>query len=157
MLSKNNFNAIVKDGVYKASVHKTWLPNYKRETPYHCTNWIFRPRIYEDSIMMVDTYWSTGDGLSIELTDDNFKEFEFLFSMQDVTRVSDIDFWDYDECNRWHVALDSGGWTYNRHYYVRKGAEKNREYLLDRLESELTSLEHQIERKKAEIERVRNS
>ena len=64
------------------------------------------------------------------------------------------DFYDYNEEDRWHVALDSGGYQYSRYYFVRKGAEKNKDIQLRRLNSELDSLKRQVKLKEEEIERI---
>ncbi len=103
---------------------------------------------------MVDTYWSTGDNLCVELTDENFGLFRLLFDMNEVSKISPPDFYDYDEEDRWHVALDSGGLKYSKHYFVRKGAEKNKKTQLDRLYRDLESLERQVQIKQEEIFKI---
>ena len=107
-----------------------------------------------NKIYMRDTYWSGGSGLSIKLTDENFDKFNLLFDLNDVHRVSPPEFYDYDKEDRWHVALDSGGFQYSKHYYVRKGAKKNKEALLERLNRELDSLKSQVRWKEEEIAKV---
>ncbi len=158
-LSQEKIIKLCMTGIYRCDPVLSWIESWRRDTPYHCINWTFRVRKYErpgepDKYYMCDTYWSTGDGLSVELTDDNFDKFEFMFDMNDVHKVSPPDFYDYNEEDRWHVALDSGGYQYSRHYYVRKGAKKNKEVLLERLNLELDSLRRQIKWKEEEIAKV---
>ena len=64
--------------------------------------------------------------------------------------------WEYDEDDYWHVAVDSGGMYCGGKYFVKKGATKSKEKVLERIEGEIRSLERQIESKKAEYQRVKN-
>lgn len=157
MLSKENINKLHMNGIYQCEPVKSWLPSYKRDTPYHCCNWTFKVEKYDDEYYMRDTYWSTGDGLNVKLTDENFDKFIFLFDTDKVTRVYPPDFYDYNEEDRWHIALDSAGYQYSKHYYVRKGAKKNKQVLLERLNYELESLKRQIKYKEDEIKKVKES
>lgn len=154
-LSQSNIEKLCMTGIYHCKPVKEWLPSYKRDMPYHCCNWNFKVRQKsDDNYYMEDTYWSGGDNLQVKLTDNNFDMFEFLFDMNEVQKVYPQDFYDYDEKDRWHLALDSGGIQFSKHYYVRKGAKKNKEIQLERLRYELDSLERQVRNKKDEIERV---
>ena len=155
-LSQENINKLCMTGVYRCEPVLSWLPSYKRDTPYHCVNWTFRVQKYDgsDTYYMRDTYWSGREGLKVELTDDNFDKFEFLFDLNEVRKVTPPDFYDYNEEDRWHIALDSGGYEYSRHWFVRKGAKKNKEVQLERLNRELESLKSQVRWKEDEIKRV---
>ena len=155
MLSKENINKLCMTGVYECEPVLSWIESWRRDEPYHCINWTFKITADEDcnKYYMRDTYWSSG-GLSVELTDDNFDKFKLLFDMNDVCKVSPPDFYDYNEEDRWHVALDSGGYRCSRYYYVRKDAKKNKEMLLERLQHELESLKNQVRRKEDEIKKV---
>lgn len=155
-LSQENINKLCMTGIYHCDPVLPWIESWRRDTPYHCINWNFKVKYYEnsDKYYMVDTYWSGYEGLRVELTDENFDKFEFLFDMNDVHKVSPPGFYDYNEEDRWHLALDSGGYRYSDYYLVRKNAKKNKDILLERLNRELRSLEWQIEDKKKEIERV---
>lgn len=99
MLSEENILKLCMTEVYRCDPVKEWLPSYKRDTPYHCCNWTFQARKFEDNYYIVDTYWCT-DSMTVKLTDDNFDIFEFLFDMNEVTRISPPDFYDYDEKDR---------------------------------------------------------
>ena len=140
-------------GIYRCDPVLSWIESWRRDDPYHCINWTFKVIKYDnsDKYYMNDTYWTGIDGLKIELTDKNFDKFELLFDMNEVHKVSPPDFYDYDEEDRWHVALDSGGYQYSKHYYVRKDAKKNKEVLLERLNRELESLKSQVKWKEDEI------
>jgi len=156
MLSQANIDKLCMTGIYECKPVLSWIESWRRNDPYHCINWTFKIAAYEDhnKYYMHDTYWSGGSGLSIELTDDNFDKFKLLFDMNDVRKVSPPDFYDYNEEDRWHVALDSAGYQFSRHYYVRKDAKKNKEFLLERLQNELKSLKDQVRWKEDEIKKV---
>lgn len=159
MLSQANINKLCMTGIYECKPVLSWIESWRRDDPYHCINWTFKIAAYEDrnKYYMHDTYWSGGGGLSIELTDDNFDKFKLLFDMNDVRQVNPPDFYDYNEEDRWHVALDSGGYQFSRNYYVRKDAKKNKEILLERLRCELESLKDQVRWKEDEIKKVYES
>ena len=107
-----------------------------------------------NKIYMRDTYWSGSSGLSIKLTDKNFDKFNLLFDMNDVHRVSPPDYYDYNEEDRWHIALDSGGYKFSKYYFVRNGAKKNKDIQLERLNRELESLKNEVKWKEEEIAKV---
>ena len=154
-LSQENINKLCMTGIYQCKPVLSWIESWRRDNPYHCINWTFKVRKYDDgAYYMYDTYWSGGGGLSIKLTDKNFDKFNLLFDMNDVHKVSPPDFYDYNEEDRWHIALDSGGYQYSRYYFVRKGAKKNKDIQLERLNRELESLKAQVRWKEEEIKRV---
>lgn len=98
-LSEENINKLCMTGIYRCDPVLSWIPSWRRDNPYHCINWTFKVRKHDGSnkYYMYDTYWSTGDGLIVELTDENFNKFELLFDMNDVRKVSPPDFYDYNE------------------------------------------------------------
>ena len=155
-LSQENIDKLCMTGIYHCDPVLSWIESWRRDNPYHCINWNFKVRHYEekDLYYMVDTYWTGCDGLRVELTDKNFDKFELLFDMNDVHKVSPPDFWDYNEEDRWHIALDSGGFQFSKHYYVRKGAKKNKKVLLERLNREIESLKNQVKWKEEEIAKI---
>lgn len=159
MLSQDNINKLSMTGIYRCDPVESWLPSYLRDNPYHCHNWTFKvgqsrkdPNIY----YMVDTYWNTGDSFRVELEDENFDKFEFLFDLTEVHKVSKEDFYDYDKEDWYHVALDSGGYQYSKYYFVKDGARKNKEIQLFRLQEKLKSAEWEVEHIKRMIEIARN-
>ena len=155
-LSQKNIDKLCMTGIYHCDPVLSWIESWRRDNPYHCINWNFKVRKYDESnkYYMYDTYWSGTGGLTIELTDENFDKFEFLFDINDVHKVSPPDFWDYNEEDRWHLALDSGGYQFSRYYFVRNGAKKNSEILLERLNRELDSLKRQVKDKEEEIKKA---
>ena len=155
-LSKENIEKLCMSGIYQCDPVLSWIESWRRDSPYHCINWTFRVRKYDDPerYYMVDTYWSGCEGLKVELTDEKFEKFELLFDMNDVRKVSPPDYYDYDEEDRWHIALDSGGYRYSKYYFVRKDAKKNKDIQLERLNAELESLKRQVVIKEDEIKRV---
>ena len=154
-LSKENVNKLCMTGVYRCDPIASGLgKGESRESLYWCRNWIFRVQKNSDNTYsMVDTYWSSGSE-SFVLTDENFGKFKFLFDLNEVKRVSSTDFYDYNEDDRWFVAMDSAGWQYSKWYYVRKDAKKNKDLLLSRLNDELASLKWRVEDKEREIARI---
>lgn len=155
-LSKENISKLCLTGVYQCDPEESGLGNGEsREYLYWCRNWVFTVQKNRDNTYtMVDTYWGSGSNCFI-LTDENFDKFKFLFDMNEVKRVSQTDFYDYNEDDRWFVAMDSGGLEYAKGYYVKKDAKKNKEKLLSRLNDELVSLKWRVEDKEREIARIK--
>lgn len=155
MLSKENVEKIVKTGLYKHEPDKKYRSSLYWDNMYHCFNWTFKVKHNEnkDIWYMVDTYFNDK---YIELTDENFNEFEFLFDFNEVDKHSGKNIWEYDDDDYWHVAVDSGGMYCGGKYFVKKGATKSKEKVLERIEGEIRSLERQIESKKADYQRVQN-
>jgi len=153
-LSKENISKLCMSGVYRCDPIESGLgKNESREYLYWACNWVFTVRKSGDEYMMVDTYYSS-DSKCFILTDENFDKFKFLFDINEVRQVSQKDFYDYNEDDRWFVAMDSGGWQFSKGYYVRKDAMKNKEMLLSRLSEELASLKRRVEDKEREIARI---
>jgi hypothetical protein len=155
-LSQENIDKLCMTGIYRCDPVLSWIESWRRDSPYHCINWTFKVYMYDEynKIYMRDTYWSGGSGLSIKLTDENFDKFDLLFDMNDVHRVSPPDFYDYNEEDRWHIALDSGGYRFSKYYFVRNGAKKNKNIQLERLNRELESLKNEVKWKKEEIAKI---
>ena len=155
MLSQENVNKLVITGLYKHEPDKRYRSSVFWDNMYHCFNWTFKISHNEktDKWYMVDTYFNDK---SIELTDDNFDEFEFLFDFNEVERHSGENIYEYDESDWWHVAIDSGGMYCGGKYFVRKGATKVKEKVLKRLEDEIDYLERQLKLKREDYNRVEN-
>ena len=139
------------DVKYRGSIYENQL--------FHCCNWVFEIKYneYEDTYQMVDNFWRDGSGLKIELTDDNFDEFDFLFDFNEVERHSGENIYEYDESDWWHVAIDSGGMYCGGKYFVKKGAIKSKERVLKRIANEINRLERELERKREDYKRVENN
>lgn len=144
-------------GLYKCQPNRKYRGQLYWDNMFHCCNWTFTINEYSNGkIYMRDTYWSSGsDGVVIELTDDNFKEFELIFDFNDVKSHSGNNIRDYEECDWWHVAVDSGGMSCGGKYFVKKDALKNKENVLRRLEYEIESLERSLQYKKQNYENVK--
>lgn len=156
MLSEENISKLHMNGVYRCDPVLEWLPAYKRDNPYWCRNWTFRVRERNGKYKMYDTYWTTGDDCAIELTDNNFDRFEYLFDIDDVRFVGDYYSWlEYPEEDRWCVGLDSGGMTSKR-YVVRKGAKKIKERVVERLKREIDFLKSELSSKETRLTGVIN-
>lgn len=155
MLSEENVKKLVISGLYKHEPDKRYRGSLYWDDMYHCFNWTFRVRHNEntDNWYMVDTYF---DEKSIELTDENFDEFEFVFDFNEVQKHSGKNIYEYDENDWWHVAIDSGGTSCGGKYFVRKGATKIKDKVLNRIKEEISSLERNLEYQKNLYQRVLN-
>lgn len=155
MLSKENKEKLVLTGLYKCQPNKKYRGQLYWNDMYHCFNWTFKVRYLKDDdiYLMVDTYFNEK---CIELTDENFDEFEFLFDFNEVHEHSGNNIWEYNEDEYWHVAVDSRGWYLGGKYFVKNNAVKNKEKVLQRIKEEIYNLERQLKSKKADYERVQN-
>ena len=155
MLSKKNVDKIVKTGLYKHKPDTRYRDSIHWNDMYHCFNWTFRVhhRESDDTWYMVDTYFNDK---YIELTDENFNGFEFLFDFNEVDKHSGNNIYEYDEDDWWHVAVDSGGMYCGGKYFVRKGAIKNKEKVLARIQQEIDGLKWSLENKIRDYEKVQN-
>ena len=157
MLSQKNIDKLHMNGLYTCDPVLEWLPSYRRDTPYWCKNWTFRVRKSKSGkYYMHDTYWSTGDEHPVELTDDNFDNFKFLFDFDDIQYINSYeDYIEYPKEDRWNVAINSGGKGYPK-YVVRKGAKKVKQRVIDRLENHINYLKHELELSERSLEKVIN-
>lgn len=157
MLSQKNINKLCMTGMYKHDPVPEWRGTIYNNNLYHCFNWTFKPRHFEkdDTWYMVDTYF--GDKY-IELTDDNFDGFEFVFDCNKVDRVSnDFHFEDYDESDYWYkFATDSGGWEFSKSF-IKKDAVKIKDKVVERYESEIAGLKRTLKYKEEQLERIKNN
>lgn len=157
MLSENKRNNLCMTGIYTHAPEVKYRANMFRNNLYHCCNWTFTVQQWNDGrIFMKDTYWSDDSSLLIELTDGNIDEFTFLFDCNDVMSHSGHNIYDYGESDWWHIAIDSGGMYCGGKYFLKKGAVKNREKVLKRLEEEILSVERDLEHKKQNYEAVKS-
>lgn len=156
MLSKENSKKLVLTGLYSHEPDKKYRGSLYENDLYWCFNWTFTIKHNEETNKwyMVDTYF--GDK-SIELTDDNFNEFNFLFDFNEVEKCCNSEnISEYDKSDWWHVPVDSSGLLHGGKYFLRKGAKKSKEKVIERLEDEIKSLERKIKYKKETLERVKN-
>ena len=154
-LSQKNIEKLRMNGIYRCDPVLEWLPSYKRDNPYWCKNWTFRVRQSKSGkYFMYDTYWATGDEDPVELTDENFDKFEFLFDLDDIQYVNSYDSWlEYPEEDRWNVALDSGGIHYSK-CVVRKGAQKIKDRVVERLKREIEYLKSELAYQEKTLQKV---
>lgn len=146
MLSQENIDKLHMNGIYRCEPVLSWLPSYKRKDPYWCRNWTFRVR-KSNKYYMYDTYWSTGDEYPIELTDENFDKFEYLFDLDDVRYINSYENWlEYPDEDKWIVGLDSGGIRYPK-YVVRRDAKKVKERVVERMQRDIEYLKSDLAQK----------
>ena len=154
MLSQENINKLHMNGIYHCDPVLEWLPSYKRDTPYWCKNWTFKVKEYKGKYAMYDTYWATGDDHPIELTDENFDKFEYLFDLNDIRYVNSYENWlEYPEEDRWRIPLDSGGTDYAK-YVVRRGAKKIKELVIERMRRNIEYLKFDLAHKERLLEGI---
>lgn len=150
MLSKENVEKLVKTGLYRCEPNKKYRAQMYWDNMYHCFNWTFRVVEHDEKYFMVDTYFND---TWIQLDDQNFDEFELIFDFTEVERYRDTHFYDYDEKDRWSVAIDSSGRN-KMVNYIRKNAQPNKEKVLLRLREEIESAERNLAYKKDVYQRV---
>lgn len=147
MLSQENIDKLHMNGIYRCEPVLSWLPSYKRKDPYWCRNWTFKVREYKGKYGMYDTYWSTGDDYPVELTDENFDKFEYLFDLDDVRYINSYENWlEYPDEDKWRVGLDSGGIRYPK-YVVRRDAKKVKERVVERMQRDIEYLKYDLAQK----------
>ena len=156
-LSQENIDKLCMTGLYTMEPNKKYRGSLFWDDMYHCCNWYFKIHKWSDGrYFMRDTYWSDDSALLIELTDENINEFEFVFDFNEVKSVSDRNIYDYDECDRFHVALDSGGMYCGGKWFIRKNATKNREIVLERLQEDIKGKQNALDYAKRNYEMVLN-
>ena len=155
MLSQENIEKLHMNGIYKCTPVLEWVPSYKRDNPYWCKNWTFRVKESKSGkFYMYDTYWSTGDEYPVELTDENFDKFEFLFNLDEIRYVNSYGDWcEYSVNDRWRVPLDSGGMEHAK-YVVRRGAKKIKECVIERMQREISYLKQDLSHKERILEGI---
>lgn len=157
MLSQNNVEKLCMTGLYGCNPVPSWLPSYKRDTPYWCRNWTFKIHKHGDDYYMCDTYWSTGDEYPVKLTDDNFDKFTLLFDFNDVEEFhGEYRKWvEYSSADRFRAAVNSGG-VNNPKYYIRKDARPRKDAVMERLKYDINTLEHKLKCMYETLGRVEN-
>ena len=155
MLSQENIEKLHMNGIYRCTPVLAWIPSYKRDNPYWCKNWTFRVKESKSGeFHMYDTYWSTGDEYPVELTDENFDKFEFLFNLDEIRYVNNYGDWcEYSVNDRWRVPLDSGGMEHAK-YVVRRGAKKVKQCVIERMQREISYLKQDLSHKERILEGI---
>lgn len=146
MLSAENRAKIIPTGLYAREVDKRTRTGASTD-PYWCTNWTFVPRIYENEIILIDSYYQYSNSISYVLDDENINDFTLIFDFNDVREVEQTTYQEYANDDRYQVACDSGGRSYPK-YFVKKAASPNKDRQLYQLDSEIESLEYQLNRLK---------
>lgn len=147
MLSVENREKIIPTGLYAREIDERTRRGGSSD-PYWCTNWTFVPRISENEITLIDSYYkSYQDSISYVIDDGNINDFKLIFDFNDVREVNQTTYREYSEDDRFWVACDSGGRKYPK-YFVKKTASPNKDLQLYLIDSEIESLEYQLERLK---------
>lgn len=146
MLSAENRAKIFPTGLYAREIDKRTSTGASTD-PYWCTNWTFVPRIYENEIILIDSYYQYLNSISYVLNDENINDFTLILNFDDVREVEQTTYQEYADDDRYQVACDSGGRSYPK-YFVKKTASPNKEKQLYQVDSEIESLEYQLKRLK---------
>ena len=141
MLSKESIEKLVVNGIYECVPKEEYRGKVFSSDLYHCCNWVFRLMENNGKYVMVDTYFASRDAVSIEVTDENVNEFEFIFTLGAVKEIKYQEREQYE--NPYRLAMDSSGWRHPK-YYVDKDAEKSMDKVIGKLDSEIESLERQL-------------
>ena len=151
-LSQENINKIIKTGLYEHKPDKKYRGEIYIDNLFWCYNWTFTPAEYKGKWYMYDTYFKNK---SIELTDANFEEFSLIFDFNNVEKHGGHYIEEYEDGDWWRVATDSGGWYYPK-YYIKKGAKKNKEKVLERIQREINHHEWELARARDTYDDVLN-
>jgi hypothetical protein len=149
MLSPSNIGKLVLTGLYG---HEVPAPTKYNDNPRWCRNWTFTVSLHDDgTACMVDTYF--GDR-SMELTDENFGEFTFLFDFDKVDKTS-RDIWlEYPEDKKFWAPTDSGGVYCGGSYFILKGAKPSKALKREILLGLIHDAELQVEWRKQDLARL---
>jgi hypothetical protein len=153
MLSQPNIDKLVLTGLYG---HEVPLPDtgYGHD-PMWCKNWTFRIVKYDDGrYVMRDSYWNSWEYLNIELTDENFDEFTFLFDFDKVTQTSRDSWQEYDEAKRFWAPTDSGGTYCGGSYFILKGAKPSKDLKREILRSQIDDAARELVRRKHDLDQL---
>lgn len=147
MLSAENRAKIIEYGIYAREIDERTRRGGSSD-PYWCTNWTFIPLFSEKGITMIDSYYqSYQDSISYILDDENINDFTLILNFNDVREVDQTTYQEYLNDDRFCVACDSGGRKYPKNF-VKKTASPDKERQFYQRDSEIKSLEYQLERLK---------
>ena len=150
MLSIDNYNKIIKTGLYKKEPPKDYYNDV-----YWCKNWSFKPKFSDSGkIYMCDTYFNNWEN-AIELTDKNFKEFEFVFDFELVKKISDSESDEYEKEDLFRIATNSGGYSCGNLYWVKKDAVKSNQKLIKKTLDRINFLKNEIEYEERRLKRLK--
>jgi hypothetical protein len=154
MLSQSNIDKLILTGLYG---HEVPMPDsgYGHD-PRWCKNWTFRIVKYDDGrYMMRDSYWNDySNSLNIELTDENFDEFTFMFDFDKIIQVNRDTWQEYDEAKKFWAPTDSGGTYCGGSYFILKGAKPSKDLKREILLGQIHDAENQVMWKKNDLARL---
>lgn len=155
-LSEDNKSKLNSNGLYRHKPELKYRENLYSDNLYWCCNWIFKPVFQDDGqVVMEDTYWCTGDGVTILLTDKNIKEFEFIFDKTKVRKSNYDEIEKYDEKDVYkYVATDSGGYSCGSCVWINKDAKPLIEKEIKIAEYELDSAKKSVEWRERELKKL---
>lgn len=70
------------------------------------------PRIYENEIILIDSYYQYSNSISYVLNDENINDFTLILNFDDVREVEQTTYQEYTDDDRYQVVCDSGGRSY---------------------------------------------
>lgn len=155
-LSKENYDRLNKDYLYKTEpiIDNSFSVGTTPGT-YHCKNWTFKVHKYEDGrAYMYDTYFDSSDSHTIQVTDQNINEFKIIFNFNEVKRISDSEYNEYNKEDLYRAATSSGGYSCGKLYWVKKDAQKSKDLLIDKKKYEIESLKRQLKWAEDDLKRL---
>ena len=153
MLSAKNIEKLNMSGLYKCDPDPTY-ENYISDDPYYGMNWTFYPVVSQGVYYMVDTS-STYEERSIELTDENFDNFELIFDKNEVEQIwYERDWEEYSTEDRYKVASGINGVDHPS-LFIKKGSNKVRAKVVIRLEEDIAELESLLKQIRARLEKAK--
>lgn len=155
MLSQKHIEQLDLNAIYTSQPNVKYRGSLYANDLYHCCNWTFKVVQTEEGYAMVDTYWSSGDKLTILLSDENISEFTKLFNLNDVRKLNQEEEKYYHHDDVYRVALDSAG-IRGRKLFVNKETTRNKEIVLELMDEKIRSMEHTLKQLKEQKEKVVN-
>ena len=153
MLSAKNIEKLNMSGLYRCDPDPAY-ENYISDDPYYRMNWTFYPKVSHGVYYMVDTS-SAYEDRPIELTDENFDNFEFIFDENEVEQIwYERDWEEYPAEDRYKVASSING-VKHPSFFIKKGSNKVRAKVVMRLEEEVAKLEFLLKKTRARLEKAK--
>lgn len=129
-----------------------WYPKGRS----HCKHGIiYIVKNKDDKLFAIDTYWDSmfkgklySDITFYDVSKLNEDDLLFLMKIEDIKEVSEHEYWQYDEEDKFYIPI--GGW--HPRYIVNKNISKNIEYIKNQLLNEIKSAEYRIKSSQQEIE-----
>jgi hypothetical protein len=105
-----------------------------------CKNGVFVAQINDNQLFLVDTYFH--DKYIQINNDEDLNDFTFIANKNDLEVAYDAD--EYNEEDLYYLVFNSGGWRYGASYYIKKGTERNKKLIYEKLLLNVTRAESNL-------------